>query len=96
MTESPCDICKGSGKTMFKENCPYCNGTGEWNDIAAAFLKNHICQCITLDRKFCPVCEMKCHHDTASSPKQVIDSGYGGMGAAKDTVHSKLEEEIIV
>jgi hypothetical protein len=59
--------------------CVYCNGTGEWNQAAQAYVKNHICQCIVLDRKFCPVCNKPCHHDTSLNPKQTIDSGHGGM-----------------
>ena len=47
--------------------------------LAQSYLKNHICQCIVLDRKFCPVCNKPCHHDTSLSPKQTIDSGHGGM-----------------
>ncbi len=95
LTESPCDLCKGSGKNQFDKICCYCNGTGEWNDAAASFMKNHICQCILLDRKFCPVCELKCHHDTSLNPKQIIDSGYGGMSATTGTITLKEEEEII-
>lgn len=95
MTESPCDIYRGIGKNQFNEVCPYCNGTGEWNDAAAAYLKNHICQCIVLDRKFCPVCEKKCHHDTTLSPKQKIDSGYGGISSAIKNESTPQEEEIV-
>ncbi len=93
-----CDLCKGIGKNFVNENCLFCNGTGEWNDVAAAYLKNHICQCILLDRKFCPVCELKCHHDSSSSPKQIIDDSPGGLGAVKGTIHvdSKQEEDEIV
>ncbi len=96
MTESPCDICKGTCKNQFNEICPYCNGTGEWNDAAAAYLKHHICQCIFLDRVFCPVCEKKCHHDSALSPKQVIDDSPGGLGASKGSVDDTVQEEEIV
>lgn len=99
MTESPCDVCRGTGKNLFKESCPFCNGTGEWNDAAAAFMINHICQCILLDRKFCPVCELKCHHDTTLSPKCTIDDSPGGLGAAKsvETIEPEIpqEEEIV-
>jgi len=42
MSQSVCDVCNGGGKNMFNEICPYCNGTGEWNDAAAAYLKNHM------------------------------------------------------
>ena len=47
--------------------------------------ENHICQCITLDRKFCPVCNKPCHHDTTLNPKQKIDPGYGGMSSTIET-----------
>jgi len=100
MTESPCDICRGTGKNQFNETCPYCNGTGEWNDAAASYLKNHICQCIFLDRKFCPVCKKECHHNSSQTPKKRIEPGYGGMTAAisvtsSDAVTSEPEEEMI-
>ena len=62
MTEDVCDFCKGVGSTNV---CVYCNGTGEWNQAAQSYVKNHICQCIVLDRKFCPVCNKPCHHDTS-------------------------------
>ena len=80
MKDDICDFCKGSG--MLASNiCVFCNGTGEWNQAAQAYLKNHICQCIVLDRKFCPVCNKPCHHDTTLHPKQKIDPGYGGMAS---------------
>ena len=78
MKEGACDLCKGAGEFMGNA-CSYCNGTGEWNQAAQAYLKNHICQCIHADRKFCPVCGKSCHHDTSLNPKQEIDPGYGGM-----------------
>ena len=78
MTDDICDLCKGEG-SWSSNACVYCNGTGEWNQAAQSYLKNHICQCIVLDRKFCPVCNKPCHHDTSLSPKQTIDSGHGGM-----------------
>ena len=80
MDDDKCDLCKGSG-TFLSKPCVYCNGTGEWNQAAQAYLKNHICQCIILDRKYCPVCQKPCHHDTTLSPKQKIDPGYGGMSS---------------
>jgi len=78
MTEDVCDFCKGVGSSSTNV-CVYCNGTGEWNQAAQSYVKNHICQCIVLDRKFCPVCNKPCHHDTSLNPKQTIDSGHGGM-----------------
>ena len=75
MSESDnCVICNGKGKNLFDEKCPYCNGTGEPNHLAEEYMRNHICQCIFYDRKFCPICEKKCHHDSHQTPKQVIDS----------------------
>ena len=82
MGSDKCDFCKGAGKNM-SGMCVYCNGTGEWNQAAQAYVKNHICQCIALDRKFCPVCNKACHHDTTLSPRQKIDPGYGGMATPR-------------
>lgn len=93
MSEDTCEVCTGTGKNIFNEICPYCNGTGEWNGAAAAYVKNHICQCINWDRVFCPICKKKCHHNASLSPKQVIDSGYGGLGAAKSVTPPQEEEE---
>lgn len=81
--ESPCVVCKGTGKNFFNESCTYCNGTGEWNDAALAYLNNHICQCLSLDRKFCPICMKVCHHGSSQTPKQTIDPGFGGQASPK-------------
>ena len=85
MAEDFCDLCKGAG-TFGSGMCVFCNGTGEWNQAAQAYVENHICQCITLDRKFCPVCNKPCHHDTTLNPKQKIDPGYGGTPSRVVTV----------
>ena len=87
MTDDICDFCKGLG-SISSHDCVYCNGTGEWNQAAQAYVKNHICQCIVLDRKFCPVCNKACHHDTSLNPKQKIDPGYGGSSIPEITVIS--------
>jgi len=94
-----CSVCIGTCKNMFNEICTYCNGTGEWNSVGDAYIKTHICQCITWDRKFCPICKKECHHDSSSAPKQVIDSGYGGISNVISNVTSneeKPEEEAII
>lgn len=78
--EDKCDLCKGAGVVGTNE-CPFCNGTGEWNQAAQAYVLNHICQCIVWDRRFCPVCLKACHHDTSNSPKQTIDPGFGGISS---------------
>ena len=78
--EDVCAICNGV-RFVNMRLCPYCNGTGEWNKVADAYWKNHICQCITFDRETCPVCNKKCHHDASLSPKQTIDPGWGGTTA---------------
>lgn len=85
MSESSdyCVMCNGLCKNQFNETCTYCNGTGEPNNLAEEYLRNHICQCIMWDREFCPVCKKKCHHDTSLSPKQKIDPGYGGLASPK-------------
>lgn len=56
--------------------CSFCNGTGEPNTAASAYVKNHICQCINLDRKFCPVCGLRCHHNTPNKPKLLVGGGH--------------------
>ncbi len=89
-----CTVCNGTGKNMFNETCTYCNGTGEHNILAEKYVQNHICQCITWDRKFCPICKKKCHHDSNCTPKQVIDSGFSGMGNIKSVeFNPELQEE---
>lgn len=90
--DGPCDVCRGIGKYL-KKLCPYCNGTGQWNPTAQAYVANHIYQCIFLDREFCPVCEKKCHHDASLSPKQIIIPGYGGMTSPMQNPVEKEEEE---
>jgi RecJ-like exonuclease len=65
-----CGVCKGNGSIeLIDSQCPFCNGTGENSTAAESYLKSHICQCIFLDRKMCPICEKKCHHDTPHRPK---------------------------
>ena len=88
-----CDICKGKGKFM-RNLCQYCNGTGEWNSVAQAYIKNHICQCIVLDRKNCPICHKKCHHSSAQSGKQVIDPGHGGQTVNRTWDRQEADMEI--
>ena len=80
-------------KNLFNEICPYCNGIGKWNSLAQSYVKNHICQCILLDRNFCPICEKKCHHGSSQAPKCTIDSGHGGMSNVKQ---KHKEEELVV
>jgi hypothetical protein len=61
-------MCK-DGKGYGGDTCTYCNGTGEPNPAALSHMKYHICQCIFLDRKNCPICGKACHHDTPHRPK---------------------------
>jgi RecJ-like exonuclease len=89
-----CVLCNGVGKNQFNENCTYCNGTGEPNNLAEEYLHNHICQCIMWDRKFCPVCKKECHHDTSLSPKQKIDPGYGGLASPKS--YREIEDTLVM
>lgn len=79
--EDNCVICDGTGKNLFKESCVYCNGTGEPNPLAEEYMRNHICQCLIFDRKNCPICHKVCHHNSSQTPKQTIDSGWGGATA---------------
>ena len=69
-----CVVCKGAGTIeLLNSQCPFCNGTGEFTKSAESYLQSHICQCIFLDRKMCPICEKKCHHDTPNRPKVLIN-----------------------
>ena len=92
MSENICDFCKGS-KTFSGVDCPYCNGTGEWNNAAQSYMTNHICQCFVFDRKHCPVCNKKCHHGSSLNPKQVIDPGPGGTSIKES--YPKKDELVI-
>jgi len=102
-----CVICSRTGKNMFNEACTYCNGTGEANKAADEYLKNHICQCIHWDRKFCPICKKECHHDSSCTPKQRIDPGWdsastatlvieSSIGSTSDTAKVNMEEEPMI
>lgn len=65
-----CVICKGRGIIeLLGSQCPFCNGTGEFTKSAKAYMDSHICQCVFLDRKTCPLCGKPCHHDTPNRPK---------------------------
>jgi len=68
-----CAVCNGKGKIELLDSpCPFCNGTGEYTRISESYFKSHICQCIFLNRKICPLCEKKCHHDTPNKPKILL------------------------
>ena len=67
-----CQICGGSKVTYNMLPCFFCNETGLDNKFANSFIKNHICLCSTTDRKNCPICKKKCHHDSALRPRLVI------------------------
>lgn len=68
-----CAVCNGDGIIeLLGSDCPFCNGTGEPNKAAKAYLDSHICQCIFLDRKRCPLCGKNCHHDTPNKPKILL------------------------
>lgn len=69
-----CAVCKGAGVIeLLESRCPFCNGTGEPTNAAKSYIKSHICQCIILDRKTCPLCKKPCHHDTPNKPKIMIN-----------------------
>lgn len=76
MADNYCDMCKGEGKFLDNQ-CMYCNGTGEWNQAAQGYVKNHTCHCNMFDRKHCPVCKKKCHHDSSQNSRQKTTSGSG-------------------
>ena len=68
-----CPVCNGKGSIeLLDSQCPFCNGTGEFTKSGESYMKSHICQCIMLDRKVCPLCGKKCHHNTPNRPKVLI------------------------
>ena len=68
-----CAVCRGKGIIeLLGSQCPFCNGTGDYTKSAKSYLDSHICQCIFLDRKTCPLCEKRCHHDTPNKPKILL------------------------
>ena len=68
-----CPVCKGRGSIeLLDSQCPFCNGTGEFTKAGESYMKSHIFQCIMLDRKVCPLCGKKCHHNTPNRPKVLI------------------------
>lgn len=74
MGRKTCPVCGGSGIIeLLAAQCTFCNGTGEHTKSAEVYFESHICQCILLDRKRCPLCGKKCHHDTPNRPKILIE-----------------------
>ena len=76
-SSSFCPICNGRGSIeegLWRVmECSFCNGTGEYTKAAASFMKAHPCQCInTSDRKNCPFCKQKCHHNANNKPRVLI------------------------
>lgn len=70
---SKCAVCGGGGRVeLLGSQCTFCNGTGEGTRSADAYMKSHICQCVLLDRKTCPLCRKSCHHDTPNRPKVLV------------------------
>ena len=68
-----CVVCRGTGTVeILGTECPFCNGTGAHSKIAESYFKSHICQCILLDRRTCPLCKKRCHHDTPNKPKILV------------------------
>jgi hypothetical protein len=76
-SSSFCPICNSKGcieEGLWRiMECSFCNGTGEYTKTAASFMKVHPCQCInTSDRKNCPFCKQKCHHNANNKPRVLI------------------------
>ena len=68
-----CEICGGevfSGTTETK--CSSCASIREYKATSKDSIADHICGCINLDRKNCPLCKKPCHHDTSLNPKVLI------------------------
>lgn len=71
--DQKCSVCKGEGVVkLLNTQCTFCNGTGEHSASAESYMKSHICQCVFLDRKRCPLCGKDCHHDTPHRPKILL------------------------
>lgn len=69
-----CPVCRGVGKIELLDTiCSFCNGTGAYSKTAESYFKSHICQCVLLDRKRCPLCGKRCHHDTPNRPKILVE-----------------------
>ena len=68
-----CPICRNTGEIESWRNieCPFCNGTCEYTNAAASFMRIHPCQCIQGNSKDCPLCSLKCHHQTGNKPKMI-------------------------
>lgn len=67
-----CQICNGTTKTFNMAPCSFCNETGLRNKFSDAFIKNHVCFCAASDKKNCPICKKKCHHETSMKPRILI------------------------
>jgi hypothetical protein len=68
-----CQVCDGNKRTYNMGPCFFCNETGLSNRFAEAFIRNHICYCSTTsDRKSCPICKKKCHHESALRPRILV------------------------
>ena len=73
VSEKKCAVCKGKGKIeLLYSSSPFSNGTGEFTKISESYFKSHICQCIFLNRKICPLCGKRCHHDTPNKTKIML------------------------
>ena len=68
-----CEICGGIVSSGTTSNvCLSCTIIRESRSASKEFLADHICGCINLDRKNCPLCKRPCHHDTSLNPKILI------------------------
>jgi hypothetical protein len=60
LTPSVCGMCLGLGRTIRRWPCPFCNGSGHYNELASKYIKHHYCDCPFRDRK-CLWCHKACH-----------------------------------
>lgn len=71
--DKKCSVCRGTGYlNITQSGCVFCNSTGDYSKAAESYMKSHICQCVFLDRKNCPLCGKKCHHSTPLNPRILI------------------------
>lgn len=68
-----CEIC---GCIIYPKStytlCSSCAIIKKFKKTSKDSIADHICGCINLDRKNCPLCNKPCHHDTSLNPKILI------------------------
>ncbi len=96
-----CNVC-GSNRLLLMGNIleckkcknAWCNEIEDY-DPNEAYPDYHICRCQAFDRKNCPTCHQKCHHDTPLAPRLTTDHPNGGGSAMAEKIPERqLEYEV--